>query len=173
MRLYSNQSPPQLTLVRGGKSGLVKAGGPTLRVTGPWRIQLPGQDPLALSNPLEYGARARGLTLTITVPLEEYVAGVLAGESAGFRSAQSLAAMAVAVRTYAVRFQGRHKPEGYDFCDTTHCQDLASAPSPRDCGKRPRRPKANCYGSRARRLPLTMERTAAELRKRPRWSGRI
>ena len=32
--------------------------------------------------------------------------------------------MAVAARTYAVRFQGRHKTQGYDFCDTTHCQDL-------------------------------------------------
>ena len=32
--------------------------------------------------------------------------------------------MAVAARTYAVRFQGRHKAEGYDFCDTTHCQDV-------------------------------------------------
>jgi stage II sporulation protein D len=64
------------------------------------------------------------LALTITVPLEEYVAGVLAGESVGFRSAQSLAAMAVAGRTYAVRYQGRHKSDGYDFCDTTHCQDL-------------------------------------------------
>jgi stage II sporulation protein D len=48
----------------------------------------------------------------------------LAGESAGFRSDQALAAMAVAARTYAVRFQGRHKAEGFDFCDTTHCQDV-------------------------------------------------
>src|SRR5260370_20609467 len=32
--------------------------------------------------------------------------------------------MAVAARTYAVRSQGRHQSEGYDCCDTTHCQDL-------------------------------------------------
>src|SRR5262249_37679862 len=64
------------------------------------------------------------LALTLKLPLEDYVAAVLAGESAGFRSEQSLAAMAVAARTYAVRFQDRHKNEGYAFCDTTHCQDF-------------------------------------------------
>ncbi len=31
--------------------------------------------------------------------------------------------MAVAARTYAVKFKGRHAPDGYDFCATTHCQD--------------------------------------------------
>src|SRR5947207_3204276 len=58
------------------------------------------------------------------VPVEEYVAAALAGESAGFRSEQALQAMAVAARTYAVHFAGRHSSEGYDFCDTTHCQDV-------------------------------------------------
>ena len=58
------------------------------------------------------------------MPIEDYVQSVLAGESIGFRSEQALAAMAVAARTYAVRYEGRHKAEGYDFCDTTHCQDL-------------------------------------------------
>src|SRR5260370_17887053 len=66
----------------------------------------------------------QALKTTRGLPLEEYVAAVLAGESLGFRSAQSLAAMAVAARTYAVRFQGRHHAEGFDFCDTTHCQDI-------------------------------------------------
>jgi stage II sporulation protein D len=32
--------------------------------------------------------------------------------------------MAVAARTYAVHFGSRHKTEGFDFCDTTHCQDV-------------------------------------------------
>jgi stage II sporulation protein D len=62
--------------------------------------------------------------LTRKVPIEQYVAAVLAGESIGFRSEQAMQAMAVAARTYAVRFEGRHKSEGYDFCDTTHCQDV-------------------------------------------------
>jgi stage II sporulation protein D len=125
VRLYTNQAPEQLTLVRGGNSTLVKASGNSvLHVVGPWSAQIPGQDTLALAYPLEVQTRGGHLALTLRLPLEDYVAAVLAGESAGFRSEQSLAAMAVAARTYAVRFQGRHKAEGFDFCDTTHCQDL-------------------------------------------------
>ena len=59
---------------------------------------------------------------TIELPLERYVAGVLAGESSVFQSAEALKAMAVAARTYAIRLRGRHAAEGYDFCVTTHCQ---------------------------------------------------
>jgi stage II sporulation protein D len=58
------------------------------------------------------------------ISLEEYVAAALGGETAGFRSEEALRAMAIAARTYAVRFAGRHAAEGYDFCDTTHCQDV-------------------------------------------------
>ncbi len=61
---------------------------------------------------------------TVQLPLERYVAGVLAGESSVFRSTEALKAMAVAARTYAVRLRGRHASEGFDFCDTTHCQRL-------------------------------------------------
>ena len=59
---------------------------------------------------------------TQQIPLERYVAAVLAGESSVFRSDEALKAMAVAARTYAVRMRGRHASEGFDFCTTTHCQ---------------------------------------------------
>src|SRR5437762_727850 len=124
VRLYFNQKPSQLTLLHGGTSAVVTAGGPPRHVTGAWRIQVAGQSPLALSYPLDIGTGDGHLTATVTVPLEEYVAAVLAGESAGFHSEQALAAMAVAARTYGVHFQGRHRAEGFDFCDTTHCQDV-------------------------------------------------
>lgn len=61
---------------------------------------------------------------TVKVPMEEYVAAVLGGEAAGMQSPESMKAMAVAVRTYAAKFKGRHAKEGFDFCDTTHCQDF-------------------------------------------------
>ena len=61
---------------------------------------------------------------TLQLPLERYVAAVLAGESSVFRSGEALKAMAVAARTYAVRLRGRHSAEGYDFCATTHCQRI-------------------------------------------------
>lgn len=125
VRLYANQGPERLTLVRNGKSTLVEAAtNPALHVTGAWLARIPGEGDLALGYPLEIRAGGGRLTLTIRMPLEGYVVAALAGESAGFRSDQSLSAMAVAARTYAVRFEGRHGAEGFDFCDTTHCQDV-------------------------------------------------
>ncbi len=68
----------------------------------------------------------------VEMPLETYVAAVLAGESGVFHSPEALKAMAIAARTYAVRMRGRHAAEGFDFCDTTHCQRmLPSAGTPR------------------------------------------
>lgn len=64
---------------------------------------------------------------TIKLPLEEYVAAVLGGEASVMKSPEALKAMAIAARTYAVRFRGRHSREGFDFCDTTHCQDYRRA----------------------------------------------
>ncbi|HBY62229.1 MAG TPA: hypothetical protein DEH78_20605 [Solibacterales bacterium] len=66
---------------------------------------------------------------TVSLSREEYVAAVLAGEAGAFKSDESLKAMAVAIRTYAQRFLGRHGAEGFDFCDTTHCQDARLAAS--------------------------------------------
>ncbi len=60
----------------------------------------------------------------VDMPLERYVAAAIAGESGGFQSEEALKAMAVAARTYAVRMRDRHGAEGYDLCDTTHCQRL-------------------------------------------------
>jgi stage II sporulation protein D len=125
VRLFANQGPERLTLIQGGTSTLVEAGAnPVRRVAGPWRAQIPGREELKLPYPLEIRSQGGRLKLTIRVPLEAYVAAALAGESAGFKSDPSLAAMAVAARTYAVHFQDRHRAEGFDFCDTTHCQDL-------------------------------------------------
>lgn len=60
----------------------------------------------------------------VELPLERYVAAVLAGESGVFQSDEALKAMSVAARTYAMRLRGRHSNEGFDFCATTHCQRL-------------------------------------------------
>jgi stage II sporulation protein D (peptidoglycan lytic transglycosylase) len=60
----------------------------------------------------------------IELPAERYVAGVLAGESSVFRNEEARKAIAVAARTYAARLRGRHAREGFDFCETTHCQRL-------------------------------------------------
>ncbi len=70
------------------------------------------------------GFRVRLDAGVVSLDVEEYVAGVVAGESSVFRSDEALKAMAVAARSYAVRLRGRHASEGFDFCITTHCQHL-------------------------------------------------
>jgi stage II sporulation protein D len=65
-----------------------------------------------------------------TVPLEVYVARVLAGEGESRASDAAQQALAVAIRTYAVANAGRHGRDGFDLCDSTHCQVLrASTPA--------------------------------------------
>jgi stage II sporulation protein D len=60
--------------------------------------------------------------ITERMPLEEYVARVVATEGSMETEPEALKALAVAARTYALRNLKRHAHDGYDFCSTTHCQ---------------------------------------------------
>jgi SpoIID/LytB domain protein len=62
-----------------------------------------------------------------TIPLEVYVARVLAGEAEPGAADAAQQALAVAIRTYAIVNEGRHRREGFDLCDTTHCQVMRTA----------------------------------------------
>jgi stage II sporulation protein D len=57
-----------------------------------------------------------------TYPLEDYVAGVLAAEMPEDFPPEALKAQAVLIRTLAIHPQQGHRAQGYDVCDTTHCQ---------------------------------------------------
>jgi SpoIID/LytB domain protein len=59
-----------------------------------------------------------------TFDLEDYVARVVAGEGQARASDSAQQALAITARTYAVANLNRHRREGYDLCDTTHCQVL-------------------------------------------------
>jgi stage II sporulation protein D len=91
-------------------------------LSGPIRMEAPGHAPISANFPVHVEANDGHLLLTGSIPIEDYVAAVLTGESGDFRNGESLKAMAVVVRTYATRFRGQHSTEGFDFCDTTHCQ---------------------------------------------------
>ena len=56
------------------------------------------------------------------VPVEVYVSRVLAGEGEPKAAEAAHQALAIAIRTYALANQNRHQRDGYDLCDTTHCQ---------------------------------------------------
>ena len=61
------------------------------------------------------------------MPLEVYVARVLAGEGEPNAPDAARQALAVAIRTYTLVQMGRHRREGFDLCDTVHCQVLRAA----------------------------------------------
>jgi stage II sporulation protein D len=97
-------------------------GRPDLFVTGHYELR-PANGPIFSGTyPAHIEGRAGHLLVTVTMPLEEYVAAVLIAESGDFENVESQKAMAVVARTYAMRFMGQHTKDGFDFCDTTHCQ---------------------------------------------------
>jgi stage II sporulation protein D (peptidoglycan lytic transglycosylase) len=98
-----------------------------IRVSGAYQMNATGSPPLRADFPIEIRAGDSHLLITAFLPMEEYIAGVLAGEAGNFKSEEALKAMAVAARTYAMHFGSRHALEGFDLCDTTHCQDLRIA----------------------------------------------
>jgi stage II sporulation protein D (peptidoglycan lytic transglycosylase) len=64
-----------------------------------------------------------------SIALEDYVARVLAGEGQPRAADAAQEALAIAVRTFALANRNRHRREGYDLCDTTHCQVLRPSTS--------------------------------------------
>jgi len=58
----------------------------------------------------------------VTLPLEVYVARVLAGEGEPNAPVAAHEALAVAIRTFAAANTARHAHEGFELCDETHCQ---------------------------------------------------
>jgi len=63
----------------------------------------------------------------MTVPLDEYVLGAVLSEVTPLAETAPVVAriyevQSIVARTYAVSKLGRHRVEGFDLCDTTHCQ---------------------------------------------------
>jgi SpoIID/LytB domain protein len=69
---------------------------------------------------------AGGYSVT-AMPIEAYVARVLAGEAVRDSRPAALEALAITIRTFALANLSRHRIEGFDLCDQTHCQVLRTA----------------------------------------------
>ena len=91
-------------------------------IAGTYRLRPENGPSFSSPYPLRIQAPPDGLIVVITIPLEQYVQHVLMAESGNFQNPEALKAMAVAARSYANKFIGQHAKEGFDFCDTTHCQ---------------------------------------------------
>ena len=141
LRLHADAGPAQLRLCAGCKPSplsatVLRASGasllidgkrsakPDVQLSGAYELNAAALPPIHADFPVEVRARDNHLLVTATMPMEEYVAAVLAGETGNFKSDEALKAMAVAARTYALHFGSRHALDGFEFCDSTHCQEL-------------------------------------------------
>jgi stage II sporulation protein D len=77
---------------------------------------------ITMQYPLRIAARKGELVLTVTLPVESYVERVVASESGAADGAESLKALAIVVRSFALH--EKHGHADYDVCDSTHCQLL-------------------------------------------------
>jgi len=118
-------SPLTHTLTVRAGAGRVLMGGnhpqPAVFLSGAVKLTAHGES-ITLRNPVSISARKGELVLAVTLPVESYVERVVASESGPADSLESLKALAIVVRSFAL-----HQPHGhadYDLCDSTHCQLL-------------------------------------------------
>jgi stage II sporulation protein D (peptidoglycan lytic transglycosylase) len=89
-------------------------------------LTIPGKITRRYHGTLEVTPSSASLLMIVTMDLETAVASVVAAESDPDTLLEALKAQAIATRSYFVAGRGRH--DGFDFCDTTHCQFLRTMP---------------------------------------------
>ena len=70
----------------------------------------------------EISPTAKGLTIVNLVDIDNYLAGVVESEGGGGKHIEYYKVQAVMSRTYAFKYLGKHRSEGFDLCDRVHCQ---------------------------------------------------
>jgi len=116
---------------------------------------------IAAPQPLKVRPQPGVNSTTIELPLEKYVAAVLAGEASVLESDEALKALAVAARTFGVYARGRHASRVTTFAAPRIASGWTSRASHRASRRRPRPLAANCCGSRANRPSPSTRWTAA------------
>lgn len=72
---------------------------------------------------LKFYVRSNGdINVINYLSLDHYLYGVIQGEMGYHNPLESLKAQTVAARSYAMTNKGRHKSEGFDVCNVSHCQ---------------------------------------------------
>jgi stage II sporulation protein D len=100
--------------------------GKTVHLVGVWlsgAVTLTAHgETVTLHDPVDLTAHAGSLVIVVTLPVESYVERVVASESGPGDSLESLKALAIVVRSFALHEAHGHAE--YDLCDSTHCQLL-------------------------------------------------
>lgn len=91
-------------------------------------IRLPNGTHREYYGRLEVRRHSSELQLIVEMDRELAVASILAAEAADALPLEALRAQAIVARSYMLALNGRH--EGFDMCDSTHCQKLGAPPAP-------------------------------------------
>lgn len=99
---------------------LVAAGG-----CAPSKGAFPG--PMASTVPIPDRVTVRSAGKITSIPLDDYVLGAVLAEVTPLGETDATVAriyevQSIVARTYAISQLGRHKQDGFDLCDSTHCQ---------------------------------------------------
>ena len=87
---------------------------------------IPGKIRREFHGRLEVRAESGHLLAVVKMDRENAVASIVAAESPPSAPLEARKAQAVVARSFLIAARNRH--EGFDFCDTTHCQFLREAP---------------------------------------------
>lgn len=71
---------------------------------------------------ISFLVKSNGIALINHVGVDHYLYGVVPKEVSPSFPMESIKAQAVASRTFALANMRKHQKEGFDLCDTTHCQ---------------------------------------------------
>jgi stage II sporulation protein D len=103
--------------------GALKAGpSKNLRFTGAAWLSGPALPRRLYRGELVFTAAKGLLKIINTVPLETYLPGVVTSEASDLSHLEAYKVQAVAARTYTIKHLRNHLGEGYNMCDSTHCQ---------------------------------------------------
>ncbi len=120
--------------IRADAGGVIFAAGgrpesmSTVRLSGGVTLRAHSESATVL-DPVEITGREGMLIVAVIMPVERYVEQVVASESGPADSLESLQALAIVVRSYALHEEHGHSD--YDLCDSTHCQLLHWHQNPR------------------------------------------
>ena len=89
-------------------------------------LSVPGKIRREFRGRLEVRVEDGHLQAIVTMDRENAVASIVAAETPSGAPLEARKAQAVVARSFLIAARGRH--EGFDFCDTTHCQFLRDAP---------------------------------------------
>ncbi len=85
-------------------------------------LAIPGQIRREFRGDLEVRRVGGKLVALLEADPEELTASVVGAEMNHVKQPEALKAQAVTARSFLASHRHRHRREGYDFCDTTHCQ---------------------------------------------------